>query len=166
MRDWLLQNWAQVLGAVLAALAGILGITALMGVFGDNFGSTVNVIAQNARSGFVASNQGYTNFTSANVSKMLNIFPKSVLRNGTTPTDPWGNAMTFASANNATQGVITSGGGVTETVDGCASAAQHMSGYDTLVVGTTTFTPTNAPDASTAGSACASGTATLVYTFH
>lgn len=109
MRDWLLQNWAQVLGAVLAALAGILGITALMGVFGDNFGSTVNVIAQNARSGFVASNQGYTNFTSANVSKMLNIFPKSVLRNGTTPTDPWGNAMTFASANNATQGVITSG---------------------------------------------------------
>lgn len=36
MRDWLLQNWAQVLGAVLAALAGILGITALMGVFGDN----------------------------------------------------------------------------------------------------------------------------------
>ncbi|MBR7989490.1 prepilin type IV pili [Burkholderia cenocepacia] len=163
--------------AILARLAYIaLGLLALAGVgvasvsaFSANKGSQmvtdVSHLITNARAGFAQSGNGYANFTTANVADLIasRIVPANMVRNGSTVVDVWGNSITFASANNGAQGVLTFGGGGSETKDQCAAVVAGMKDYVSLAVSGTTFTAANPPDKVTASKAC-TDTAAIVVT--
>ncbi|KVS13913.1 type 4 pilus major pilin [Burkholderia multivorans] len=120
----------------------------------------------NARAGFAQSGNGYANFTTANGQDLINagIIPSNMVRNGSTVVDVWGNSMSFASANNGAQGVVTFGGGGSETKAQCGDVVAGMKDYVSLAVGGTTFTASNPPDQVTASKAC-TDTASIVVTF-
>jgi len=152
-----------ILGRIVAV---VLGLLALAGVgymaskgFAADKGSKVSTditqVITNARTQFSQNSNGYTNFTTANEAAMITagVFPDSMVRNGAV-LDGWGNPVTLGSSNNATIGSITFGGGGSETASQCAAVATSFKDYVTLVVGGTTFTPTNQPDAASAGTAC------------
>lgn len=162
-----------ILGRIIAT---VLGLLALVGVayasyngFQNHKASVmVNNLAQlmtNARAGFSQGNNGYVNFTTANVPNMINsgMFPTDMVR-GTAIYDAWGNAITLSSANNGAQGVISFGGGGAETTKQCVTVATGNKDFVTMTVGSTTFTQAALPDQSTAGAAC-SATATFSVTF-
>lgn len=162
-----------ILGRVVAI---VLGLIALSGVgyaayngFQTHKGGTVSTnitqIITNARAGFSQGNNGYTNFTTANIPAMITggMFPTDMVR-GNTLVDNWGNAVTLSSASNGSQGVISFGGGNAQTAKQCVSVATGLKDFLTLTVGTTTFSQTNLPDQATAGSAC-SATASFTLTF-
>ncbi|HDR9018069.1 type 4 pilus major pilin [Burkholderia vietnamiensis] len=162
--------------AILARLAYIaLGLLALAGVgvasvsaFSANKASQmvtdISHLITNARSGFAQNGNGYTNFTTANVPDMIDsrIVPSNMVRNGATVVDVWGNSITFASANNGAQGLLTFGGGGSETKDQCAAVVAGMKDYVSLAVAGTTFTPANPPDKVTASKACTDSAAIVV----
>ncbi|MFP3637928.1 prepilin type IV pili [Paraburkholderia sp. SIMBA_054] len=156
---------AVVLG--LLALAGV-GLLAYKGFSTDKNGavtSDITQVVQNARAQFSQNNNGYTNFVTGNIAAMntAGIFPKNMVR-GATVIDRWGNAIQLASANSATQGQITFGGGGSEDPEGCAAVVTSLKDYVTLQVGGTTFDQTNQPDAVTAGQACGNSLA-MTLTF-
>lgn len=165
-----------ILGRIVAI---VLGLIALAGVgyaayngFQNSKGSDVTSgIAQlvtNARAQFSQSANLYTNFTTANLTKIISagIIPQNMTNGTTTGNDPWGNALAFAPAGtNNSQGVITFGGGGSETVQECVSVAQNLKDYISLKVGTTTFTPQAQPDPTTAAAACTAAATTFVLTF-
>ncbi|CAJ0718552.1 hypothetical protein LMG7143_04445 [Ralstonia thomasii] len=166
MRDFLLTMGGVIISLLLVALAG----AALYGGFNtgkaSNLVTAITLIESNARAGFAQSSQGYTNFTTANVGTLASgggMFPRNMVKNGVL-TDDWGNAMQLSSANNGSQGVITFGGGGSQDVDQCQTFVTNHKDYVSLVVGGTTFTQTNQPDAFTAKQAC-QGTPTLAVTF-
>ncbi|CAH0444169.1 hypothetical protein LMG10661_00693 [Ralstonia syzygii subsp. syzygii] len=167
MRDFLLMMGAVVISLLLVALAGV----ALFGGFNtgkaSNMVTAITLIESNARAGFAQGNQGYTNFTTANVGTLSSggggMFPPNMIKNGVL-TDDWGNAMQIASANNGSQGVITLGGGGSQDVDQCTTFVTNHKDYVSLVVGGRTFTQINQPDAFTAKGAC-QGNPTIVVTF-
>lgn len=165
MREFILTIGAVILGLLLLALGG----AALLGGFntgkGSNLVSEITLIQSEARKGFAQSNQGYTNFTTANAATLANggSFPRSMVKNGVL-TDDWGNAMQLSSTNNGTQGVITFGGGGSQDVDQCKTFVTNHKDFVTLVVGGTTFTQANQPDAVTATNAC-QGSPTIAVTF-
>ncbi|MGX6566067.1 type 4 pilus major pilin [Cupriavidus necator] len=162
-----------ILGRIVAIVLGLLALVGIAyagynGFQSHKAGVVATNIAQvitNARAGFSQGNNGYTNFTTANVPAMITggMFPTDMVR-GTTLLDPWGNAMTLSAANSGSQGVIRFGGGGAQTAKQCVSAATGLKDYVSLVIGTTTFTQTNLPDQATAGAAC-SATATFTLTF-
>jgi len=162
-----------ILGRVVATVLGLLALVGIAYASYNGFqnhkasvvATNITQIITNARGGFSQGNNGYTNFTTANVPAMITggMFPTDMVR-GTALVDTWGNAMTLSAANNGSQGVITFGGGNAQTAKQCVSAALSLKDYVTLVVGTTTFTQTTLPDQATAGAAC-SATATFTLTF-
>jgi hypothetical protein len=167
MRDFLLVVGSVILGLILLAL----GAAAINGGFhtgkASNLVAEITLVESNARAGFSQSNAGYANFVTANISTLAGggMFPSSMVRSGTLY-DDWGNTITLASANNATNGVITFGGGNSEDTDQCKTVVMGLKDYVSLKVGTSTFTQTTQPDASTAISACGTaGTATIAVTF-
>jgi hypothetical protein len=153
----------RIIGAIVAVVLGLLALAgvALMGstgFSGDKSSKVASDITQtvtNARGQFVQSSNGYTNFTTANIGSMITagIFPTTMVRNNAV-VDQWGNNVTLANSNNATVGSITFGGGGSETAKQCAAVVNALKDYVSLTVGGTTFTPTNQPDAVTAGAAC------------
>lgn len=160
---------------VAAIVAVALALLALMGVvYGSSAGffaaKAANMDAYvaetvvSARSAFSVGPNGYTNFTTANIQTLIDqkIVAKGLLLAGVL-TDPWGNTMALASANNASQGTITFGGAKMGAND-CAKTVVGLSDYISLKVGTTTFTETSMPDPVSAKTACATGT-TIVLTF-
>ncbi|MBY4898656.1 type 4 pilus major pilin [Cupriavidus sp. AU9028] len=162
-----------ILGRVVAI---VLGLIALSGIgyaayngFQTDKASTVSTnitqLITNARGGFSQGNNGYTNFTTANIPAMITggMFPTSMVR-GNTLVDNWGNTVTLSSASNGSQGVITFGGGNAQTAKQCVAVATGLRDFVSLTVGTTSFTQTSLPDQATAGSAC-SATATFTLTF-
>ncbi|MDF3883111.1 type 4 pilus major pilin [Cupriavidus basilensis] len=164
-----------ILGRIIAT---VLGLIALAGVgyaayngFSNSKSSDVvtgvTTIVTNARSQFAAGNTGYTNFTTANAASLVTagIIPTSWVATGNVPTDPWGNALAFASAGANTQGSVTFGGGGSETQAQCINVIQNLKDYISLTAGTKTFTQTALPDPVSAAAACtAAGTKiTLVF---
>lgn len=151
----------------LLALAGV--VAGVSGLMQSNTASRVDTdvasILNQARGAFASGPTGYSNFTTANISSLVNagVFPSDMVV-GSAVTDPWGNSLTLASANGGTQGVLTFGGGGSESVATCSKAATGIKDYVTLKVGTTTFTPALPPDAVTAAQACTTGL-TFVLTF-
>ncbi|CAJ0737654.1 hypothetical protein R77592_04394 [Ralstonia mannitolilytica] len=119
-----------------------------------------------ARAGFAQSNTGFANFSNANLGGLINggTFPPTMVKSGGI-FDKWGNPITLSSANSGTSGVISFGGGGSQTTDECTSTVTSLSGYDLLTVGGQSFTRSNMPDTSQAGAVC-SATATIVVTFH
>jgi hypothetical protein len=165
MREFMLTIGAVILGLILLAL----GAAALYGGFNtgkaSNIVTEITLIETNARAGFAQSNQGYANFTTANESTLATggMFPANLVRDGVLY-DEWGNAMQLGSASNATQGVITFGGGTSQTVDQCKTVVMGLKDYVSLAVGSASFTQTNQPDATSATNACA-GNPTIAVTF-
>jgi hypothetical protein len=164
----------RVIGALVAIALAIWAMSSVLGnsdqAKSDQKGSTITTdvafIMTKARSGMAQNNTGYTNFTNANMTSLINAgtFPSSMVKNGVVY-DKWGNPVTLGSANNGTNGTIAFGGGSSETADECVTAVTGMNGYDTILVNATTFTAANKPDLSTAGAAC-SATAAITVTFH
>jgi hypothetical protein len=165
-----------ILGRVIAVVLGLLALGGVSYASYSGFSSArasqiVTDIAQaetTARAGYSQGSSGYTNFTTANETALITAgkptdFPTDMLRSGVIK-DAWGNAVTAAPADSDTQGVITVGGGGSESADQCATVAVGLKDYVSLTVGTTTFTPTTQPDRSTAMTAC-SDTATIAVTF-
>ncbi|MBF6989382.1 prepilin type IV pili [Cupriavidus sp. IK-TO18] len=162
-----------ILGRIVAIVLGLLALAGIAYAGYNGFQShkasvvatNISQLITNARAGFSQGNNGYTNFTTANVASMITsgMFPSDMVR-GTTLIDSWGNAVTLASANSGSQGVITFGGGNAQTAKQCVSTALGLKDYVTLAVGSTTFNQTNLPDQATAGAAC-SATATFTLTF-
>ncbi|WP_455289548.1 type 4 pilus major pilin [Cupriavidus necator] len=162
-----------ILGRIVAIVLGLLALAGIAYAGYNGFqnhkasvvASNISQLITNARAGFSQGNNGYTNFTTANVASMITggMFPSDMVR-GTTLIDSWGNAVTLASANSGSQGVITFGGGNAQTAKQCVSTALGLKDYVTLAVGSTTFNQTNLPDQATAGAAC-SATATFTLTF-
>lgn len=164
MRDFILTIGAVLIGLILLALGGI----ALSGGFhtgtASNIVSEIAIIQSNARKGFMQNNLGYTNFTTANSASLASggTFPTNLVRNGVVY-DDWGNQIKLASAQNATQGVITFGGGGSQTVDQCTTVLTSIKDYISLVaVGSVTFTQAAQPDGVTAANACAGNPAIQV----
>ncbi|MGX6566068.1 type 4 pilus major pilin [Cupriavidus necator] len=162
-----------ILGRIVAIVLGLLALVGIAYAGYNGFQShkagvvatNITQLITNARAGFSQGNNGYTNFTTANIAAMIagGMFPTDMVR-GTTLVDPWGNAVTLSSANNGSQGVITFGGGNGQTAKQCVSTAVGLKDYVTLTVGSTTFNQTNLPDQATAGAAC-SATAAFALTF-
>ncbi|WP_373380347.1 prepilin type IV pili [Cupriavidus nantongensis] len=162
-----------ILGRVVAIVLGLLALVGIAYAGYNGFqnhkasvvATNIEQLITNARAGFSQGNNGYTNFTTANIAAMINggMFPTDMVR-GNALVDPWGNAVTLASANNGSRGVITFGGGNAQTAKQCVSATLGMKDYVTLTVGTTTFDQTNLPDQVTASAAC-SATASFALTF-
>lgn len=162
-----------ILGRMVAMVLGLLALAGLSyagyNAFQTHKSSTmVTNVAQmitNARAGFSQGNNGYANFTSANIPSMANgsMFPTEMVR-GNTLIDIWGNTITLSSANGGAQGVIAFGGGGAETSKQCVNVATGLKDYVSLTVGATTFNQSNLPDQSTAGAAC-SATSTFSLTF-
>jgi hypothetical protein len=165
MREFILTVGAVILGLVLLAL----GAAALYGGFNtgkaSNLVTEITLIETNARGGFAQSNQGYTSFTTVNVPTLASggMFPANLVRNGTLY-DEWGNTMQLGSASNDTQGVITFGGGGSQSVDECKTVVMGLKDYVSMAVGGATFTQTDQPDANSATNAC-SGNPTIAVTF-
>jgi hypothetical protein len=165
VREFLLTVGAIILTLIMVSLAA----AAIFGGFNtgkaSNIVSEITLIESNARAGFAQSNQGYTNFTTANEATLASggMFPRNMVRNGVL-TDDWGNQITLGSANNATDGVITFGGGGSEDTDQCKTVVMGLKDYVSLAVGGQTFTQSVQPDATTATTAC-QGTPTLTVTF-
>lgn len=138
-------------------------------LFSSNKSSNITTdmvsIVNNARAQFSQGSNGYTNFVNGNVTQLTTagIFPSDMVRAGGL-FDGWGNAVTIGSASGATQGVITVGGGNSETPDQCSSVVTSLRDYVSLNVGGTTFTQTNLPDPVSAGAAC-SAAPTISLTF-
>ncbi|RKP47565.1 type 4 pilus major pilin [Trinickia fusca] len=162
-----------ILGRVVAI---VLGLLALAGVglagykaFATNKSSTVvtdmTQVATNARAQFSQNNNGYTNFTTANATPLVNagIIPGDMVRAGGI-FDAWGNAVQFAPVAGNTEGQITFGGGGSETVEQCSHVLTSLTDYVSLVVNGTTFSQANQPDAVSAANACA-GTPKIILTF-
>ncbi|MBN3761071.1 prepilin type IV pili [Burkholderia sp. Ac-20365] len=162
-----------ILGRIVAVILGLLamagvGVLAYKAFSTDKNGGVTTDITQvitNARAQFSQNNNGYTNFTTANVGAMdtAGIFPKSMVRGGVV-LDRWGNQVQFASLNSATQGQITFGGGGSENAEACTAVVTSLKDYVSLQVGGSTFDQTNQPDAVTGGQACANSL-TLTLTF-
>ncbi|MBB6592751.1 prepilin type IV pili [Ralstonia solanacearum] len=127
----------------------------------------IGYVMTKARAGFAQSNNGYANFKNSNLSGLINggTFPPTMVR-GAGIFDKWGNPITLSSANSGTSGVISFGGGGSQTTDECTSTVTSMSGYDLMTVGGGgNFTRNSMPDTAQAGAVC-SATATIVVTFH
>jgi hypothetical protein len=153
----------RIFGAVVAVILGLLALAGVTAVASGAFGgdkasrvsSDISQVVTNARGGFVQSANGYTSFTTANEASLITagVFPNTMVRAGAV-VDAWGNAVTLGNSNNATIGTVTFGGGGSETAKSCASVVSTLHDYVTLTVGGTVFTPTNQPDANSAGAAC------------
>ena len=156
---------AVVLGLLALAGVGVVATNAFSGNKASNVTSDITQVITNARAQFTQGGNGYTNFTTANNSALITagIFPPDMTR-GATIVDPWGNTVTIASASAASQGVISFGGGNSETAKQCVAVATSLKDFVTLSVNGTTFTPTTLPDPVSAAAAC-SATATFVLTF-
>jgi hypothetical protein len=158
--------------------ATLLGLLALVGVSAGAYNGFQNSraarvhegitqIITNARAAFSMGSNGYTNMTTANQATLISagLFPADWV-NGANVRDPWGNAIALASANSGSQGVLTVGGGGSMNTATCTKAVQALRDYVTLKVGTTDFTPTTPPDATSGATACGtSGTVSIVITF-
>lgn len=163
-----------ILGRIVATVLGLLALAGIGYAAANGFSnSKVDIIvsgathiATNARAQFSAGNTGYTNFTTANAASLVSagIIPTSWVTAGV-PTDPWGNAVTFAAGASPTQGVITIGGGGSETIEQCIKVTQNLKDYVSLVVGTKTFTQAALPDPVSAAAACTAATTKIAMTF-
>ncbi|MFL9876663.1 type 4 pilus major pilin [Paraburkholderia megapolitana] len=161
----------ELLGTWYGKLLMLLGIAAVAGVMlvassGSKVASQasdITMLQGNARQQLGASQNGYTNFTTANSAGLIQagVVPPGMVRAGAL-TDQWGGAITFAPANNGAQGVVTLAG-ITSVKD-CTKLATTLRDYDTLIIGKVTFTPDQQPDGSTAGAAC-NGNNTVQITF-
>jgi len=142
-----------VLGGVAFAIAGGMGTTKTTGMV-----ENTAFIQSAARQVFGMGPNGYANFTTANTADLVKagIFPPGMVRGGVIY-DSWGNAVTMSSANGGTQQVLGFGGGGSESVKDCIQVATGLKGYTSLTVGSTTFTPSNPPDAVSASQACTTG---------
>lgn len=158
-------------------LAFVLGLLALVGVaYGGYEGfqwyrsnsivEGVTLMQTNIAGLYAQSGAGYGSLTTANAPALIsqNVFPPSWVRGGNTLTDPWGNAVALSSAANATQGVITIGGGGSQNVETCSRVVMGLSNYVSIAVGNQTFTKNATPDPITAGTACA-GQPTISVSF-
>lgn len=164
--DSIIARIAVILVGLLALAGAAAGVNMLMqSNTASRVDTDVAAILNQARGAFASGPTGYTNFTTANLAQLVNagVFPSDMVV-GTAVNDPWGNAVTLSSANGGTQGVLTFGGGGSETVSTCSKAATGIKDYVALKIGTTSFTPSAPPDAVTAATACATGM-TLVLTF-
>ncbi len=162
----------RVLGVVGAGILVLLALVAVVlsiekGFHTHKVEQTVQDISQvitNARQGFGQSANGYANYASANTSSLISAgdFPDDMVRGGAI-VDAWGNSVTFGPTQNNSE-VTLNFGGAGLTSDQCSGVATKLSGYISLVVGGTAFTPANPPDDATAAQACAGGT-TFALTF-
>lgn len=163
------------LGRIVATVLGLLALVAVGSGIYQGFGmdTTSQIVTDmsstvvNARSAFAQGTSGYSSFSNANVTQLINndIFPSGMVRGGALY-DRWGNAVTISSQNAGMQGVITFGGGGSEDVNFCAKTAVSMNAvsYVSMKVGATTFPKANAPDPVQAANACATGLQfTLVF---
>jgi len=166
MREMIGTIGAIVIGLILLALIGVTVLGGTKSGKASNFVSGMAVIQSKAREGFAQSNNGYTNFTTANAGTMINNhdFPTTMVKGGVL-VDLWGNGIQLSSANNGSQGVITFGGGGSEDAEQCKSVVTGLKDYVTLNVAGTIFTQSNQPDGATAGAACAIGAAGITITF-
>lgn len=163
----------RIIAAVVAVVLALIAVAALgpgithafSGNTASNVVTDISQLMTNARGQFMQNSNGYTNFTTANESYMINagIFPSGMVRNNAV-IDRWGNSVSLSSANNAVEGVITFGGGGTETADQCTTVVTNLTDYVQLVVGGKTFTQSTQPDSTSAGAVCSS-TATIQVTF-
>uniref|UniRef100_UPI003BEF2926 type 4 pilus major pilin n=1 Tax=Burkholderia arboris TaxID=488730 RepID=UPI003BEF2926 len=157
--------------------AFVLGMLALAGVaYGGYEGyqwyrsntivEGITMMQTNIAGLYAQSGAGYGSLTTANAPALINqnVFPPSWVRGGNTLIDPWGNAVALASGGNATQGVITIGGGGSQNVETCSRVVMGLSNYVSLAVGNQTFTKNAAPDPVAAGAAC-DGQPTISVTF-
>ena len=157
----------RVLGVVGAGILVLLALVAVVLSIEKGFSThkveqTVQDISQvitNARQGFAQSANGYANYSSANAGSLIQAgdFPSDMVRNGGI-VDAWGNAVGFGPTQNNSE-VTLNFGGAGLTQDQCVGVATQLSGYVSLVVGGSTFTPANPPDHVTAAAGCAGGTA-------
>jgi len=102
--------------------------------------------------------------TNASAMNTAGIFPSDMMR-GAVVYDPWGNTVALSNTAAATEGVITFGGGGSETAAQCTSVVTSLKDYVSLSVAGTTFSQSNEPDAVSAANACATDSAVLVLTF-
>ncbi|WP_186042881.1 type 4 pilus major pilin [Burkholderia gladioli] len=150
----------ELLGTIWGRLIMLMGLTAVvtLGIVafsGSKVADTVSDIALlqgNARQQLGNLN-GYLNFTTANAATLISqgIVPSGMVRGGAL-TDRWGGAITLGSLNNGAQGVIHLTG--VSSIKDCNRLVTTLGDYDSLIVGSTTFTPDNRPDGVTAAQAC------------
>lgn len=162
-----------ILGRIVAIVLGLLALAAVGYAAFNGFSNSkasdvatgVTTVVENSRAQFTQSATGYTNFLTTKVASLntAGILP-STWWNGTNAVDPWGNTVTFAPGALNSQGVITFGGGGSETAAQCVNVAQNLKDYISLKVGTTTWTQAAPPDPVAAAAAC-SATAAFALTF-
>ncbi|CAN7312850.1 prepilin type IV pili [Caballeronia sp. LjRoot34] len=155
-----------ILGRIVAIVLGLLALSgvsyaAYKGFSGSKASQLSGDIAQiitQARVQSAQGSDGYTSFTTGNEGALITagIFPGDMVRNGTV-VDPWGNNVALTSDGNATEGVLTVGGGGSETADQCTNVVTGLKDYVSLAVGGTTFTQATPPDSVSAANACAAG---------
>lgn len=164
----------RLLAAVVAIVLGLMALAAVgyaaYNGFSSNTASTVvqgvATITSQARGKFMQSNIRYTNFQTAQIPNLIiddTIFPKSWVVNGNL-VDPWGNNVTLTSAANNTQGVVTIGGGGSETPAQCASVVESLQDFVSITVGGRTFNANSSRDPATVNPLC-QGTQTIQITF-
>lgn len=126
--------------------------------------SDITLLQGGARQQLGETPNGYMNFTTANAANLIQagIVPPGMVRGGTL-TNKWGGTITLAPANNNGQGVITLSG-ITNSKD-CSQLVTTLRDYDTLTIGTTTFTRDTLPDGNTAAAACKGNNTTVKITF-
>ncbi len=153
-----------ILGRIIATVLGLIALAGVGYAAFNGFSSSkssdvvtgMTTIINNSRAQFSSGSSRYTNFTTANAARLVTagIIPTSWVATGNVPTDPWGNALAFASAGANTQGSITFGGGGSETQAQCINVIQNLQGYVSLTAGTKPFTQTALPDPVSAAAAC------------
>lgn len=165
MESLLARIMAFVLGLIALAGVGLAAKSAFDTSKASDVTNGVATLVTNARSQFIQSNIGYTNFKTANAASLITagLFPASWVV-GAVVTDPWGNAVAMAPDTNVTRGVLTIGGGGSQKKEQCVKVATSLRDYVTLKIGASTFDQTTPPDANTAGAVC-TDTATLIVTF-
>lgn len=156
--------------------AGVLTLFAVGGVVlymaGANESSKVSqttqdiaVLSTNVRSQFMQSSTGYMNFNSGNQGILVtagNIFPADMVKSGNV-VDAWGNPVSYSPVAGNLQFSISIGGANLGT-SACSKLATSLNGYNQMIVGGTTFTPSTPADGVSAAAACSSGTnITLTY---
>ncbi|WP_175700978.1 type 4 pilus major pilin [Burkholderia ambifaria] len=124
----------------------------------------VGVLVTNARQQLGASPNGYAGFTDANVADLIRagVIPATMVRNGAL-VDRWKGAINISNQSNGGQGVITLNG--INIASDCAKLVTTLgNGYDSVIVGGTTFNKDNPSDGQRAGAAC-NGQTTVTVVF-
>ncbi|WP_186118612.1 type 4 pilus major pilin [Burkholderia gladioli] len=145
--------WGRLIMLMGLAAVVTLGIVAFSGSKVTDTVSDIALLQGNARQQLGSTPNGYLNFTTANAATLISngIVPSGMVRGGAL-TDKWGGAITLGSLNNGAQGVIHLTG--VSSIKDCNRLVTTLGDYDSLLVGSTTFTPDNRPDGVTAAQAC------------